>query len=162
MTTPADIKSLMGKNLSRLRKLKKLTQEDLASKINTSASHIAQMESGKGIGSEVLAKLCNALNVEASEFYAPVLYKKEPEKGMYAAEEVATYGTELFRVVETVYEIKNQEDKEYIGKLLDILHGDNQQGAYALKLIIDQTWAHRSEKKGVTVSEVSKKEAQKA
>lgn len=88
-----DIRRLMGRNLARLRKGRGLTQEQLGARIQSDASHIAQMEGGRGIGLEVLSKLCGALQVNAYEFYLPLRPEEEasgrPE--MLAAEPQAAY-----------------------------------------------------------------------
>ncbi|HAR45052.1 MAG TPA: hypothetical protein DCS05_02460 [Nitrospiraceae bacterium] len=65
-----DIKTIMGRNVRRLRQEKKLTQDQLGAMLDppVDGSHIAGMESGRGISDEVLARLCNTLKAELWEF----------------------------------------------------------------------------------------------
>ena len=65
-----DIKAIMGRNVRRLRQEKKLTQDQLGALLDppVDGSHIAGMESGRGISDEVLARLCKSLKADLWEF----------------------------------------------------------------------------------------------
>lgn len=106
-----DIDTIMGLNLKRLRIKASLTQEALAELIDVSQGLIPRWESGiKGIGKEVLIKLCKALNVQPYEFYidestplpATDLERKalfmaraaESSRLDYIAEEIIEYGSQ--------------------------------------------------------------------
>lgn len=64
------IDKLIGKNLKRLRQQVGLTQDALGEKIGVDGVVIAQLEGAiRGVGKKVMARLCNALQVEPFEFY---------------------------------------------------------------------------------------------
>ena len=63
-----DLDILMGRNLKRLREEQGWSQEKLAEMIDSDRRYISAMENGRGIGSSVLARLCEALKVEESAF----------------------------------------------------------------------------------------------
>lgn len=106
-----DIDIIMGINLKRLRIKASLTQESLAELIDVSQGLIPRWESGvKGIGKDVLIKLCKALDVAPYEFYiddstplpATDLERKalfmaraaESARLDYIAEEIVEYGNQ--------------------------------------------------------------------
>lgn len=121
----ADIKKLMGKNLARLRKERRLTQERLAETIETNAGHISQMEKGRGIGQEVLAKLCIALNAKPLEFFLP--------------SPTTVVSTELIRICEPAAEWKSysKAEGEYMQKLIATLRSGDKQAIRTVKHVID-------------------------
>jgi DNA-binding XRE family transcriptional regulator len=57
---------LLAKEIIKLRKINKLTQKELASKVGTSQPAIARIESGsyKNISLSLLRRVANALNAE--------------------------------------------------------------------------------------------------
>ena len=61
----------LGRNLKRLRAEKGLTQEQLAELAETDKRYISAMENGRGIGKELLLRLCDALGVSQQEFSRP-------------------------------------------------------------------------------------------
>lgn len=64
-----DIKEIITFNLRRLRKVRKLTQEELAAKYGCNASYLSQLETGKvTLGTEPAAKLANIYGVDQTEF----------------------------------------------------------------------------------------------
>lgn len=64
-----DLNTIMGHNLKRLRIQANLTQEKLAEKLSISQGLIPRWESGKkGIGKELLIKLCDTFKVQPYEF----------------------------------------------------------------------------------------------
>lgn len=121
----ADIRKLMGENLARLRKEKRLTQERLAEMIETNAGHISQMEKGRGIGPDVLAKLCNALKAKPLEFFLP--------------SPTTVVSTEMIRVCEPAVEWKgySKAEGEYIKKLISTLRSRDKQAIRTVKHVID-------------------------
>ncbi|MBI5847516.1 MAG: helix-turn-helix transcriptional regulator [Nitrospirae bacterium] len=67
---PHDIDVLIGINLKRIRTEKGLSQEKLGKLINNAKTKISALENGKeGLGKELMAKLCTALQVKPAEFY---------------------------------------------------------------------------------------------
>ena len=106
-----DIDALIGKNLRRIRQLKNLSQDDLTQLTNISKALISDAENNKrGIGKDVMMRICKALNVQPYEFYiddstplpATELEKKalymarsaENSKLDYIAEEIVEYGNQ--------------------------------------------------------------------
>jgi transcriptional regulator with XRE-family HTH domain len=68
--TYQELDKLMGLNLQRLRVEAELTQEELADRLQVSSRVLQRWESGeKGIGKDVLLKLCNTLRVKTYEFH---------------------------------------------------------------------------------------------
>ncbi len=66
----SDIKKLLGKKIKQFRKLKNLTQEELAEKINIEVPSLSNIETGKFAPSfETLQKLSKVLEINIWEFY---------------------------------------------------------------------------------------------
>ena len=68
-----NIRSLFGNNLHECRKSAKLSQEQLAEKLEISVKHLSTLETGKGfVSAELLEKICDALSITPSAlFYTP-------------------------------------------------------------------------------------------
>lgn len=65
-----NIKKRLGRRIQELRKSNKLTQEQLAEKIEIGTSNISYIETGKLYPTpETLGKIAKALNVEIYELY---------------------------------------------------------------------------------------------
>lgn len=65
-----NIKKRLGRRIQELRKSNKLTQEQLAEKIEIGTSNISYIETGKFSPTpETLGKIAKALNVEIYELY---------------------------------------------------------------------------------------------
>lgn len=66
--TPAE---KLGKNISRLRKERGLTQEDLAKKLQTARAYIGHIEQGRKSPSlEVMEKIAKALKVQVKDLFS--------------------------------------------------------------------------------------------
>ena len=67
------LKQIFGSNLHLYRKLRQLSQEQLAEKLEVSVKHLSTMETGKVFASaELLEKISKELNVSVSAlFYTP-------------------------------------------------------------------------------------------
>ena len=66
----SDIKKLLGKKIKQFRKLKNLTQEEWAEKINIEVPSLSNIETGKFAPSfETLQKLSTILETNIWEFY---------------------------------------------------------------------------------------------
>ena len=67
------LKQLFGHNLHSYRKLRELSQEQLAEKLEISIKHLSEMETGKVFASaELIEKIAKELNVSISAlFYTP-------------------------------------------------------------------------------------------
>lgn len=63
-------KELLGLKIKELRKQKKLTQEQLAEKLNLDAGYISKLEVGRNFPTiGTLEKIANVLNVELYELF---------------------------------------------------------------------------------------------
>ena len=65
-----DIKSIFGANLKYYRKKRKLSQEELAEKVDISTKHLSTIETGSSfVSTELLEKLTQTLSVSASVLF---------------------------------------------------------------------------------------------
>lgn len=70
MTTPVNVKKLLGSRIKELRKYRKMTQEQLAELIDIEPNNVSKIEIGKNYPSpENLAKIALALNIEIHELF---------------------------------------------------------------------------------------------
>ena len=61
-------KEKIGKNISKARKTAKLTQAELAEKINISEKYLSRIECGKQLPSVmIVAKICEVIHISADE-----------------------------------------------------------------------------------------------
>ncbi len=66
----ADAKLLFGKRVKHLRRIKKLTQAQLAEITNLSVNYISQIETGQASPAfETVVRLANSLDVEIKELF---------------------------------------------------------------------------------------------
>ena len=92
-----DIDALIGQNLKRIRLSKKLSQDHLAELVQIPKSLISGAENNKrGIGKDILSRLCKALNVQPYEFYldekTPLPISDLERKAIYAVREAEHSG----------------------------------------------------------------------
>ena len=68
-----NVKELFGANLKHLRKLNKITQEELSEKLQITPNHLSRIENGKSfVTAELLDALCVIFNISpATFFYTP-------------------------------------------------------------------------------------------
>ena len=68
-----DVKGIFGENLKHLRKLNKITQEELSEKLEITPSHLSRIENGKSfVTAELLDALCIIFDISpATFFYTP-------------------------------------------------------------------------------------------
>lgn len=65
---PKDLRQAFAANLRRLRHAKGISQEDLAYAAEVNRSYLSKLEKGVSYpGLEIIAKLANALDIEAAE-----------------------------------------------------------------------------------------------
>ncbi len=70
MTTVVNVKKMLGLRIKELRKFRKMTQEQLAERINIEPNNVSKIEIGKNYPSpENLAKIAIALNIEIHELF---------------------------------------------------------------------------------------------
>jgi transcriptional regulator with XRE-family HTH domain len=69
----SELKIKFGKKLRRIRRMRDLSQEQLAEKASMSADFISTLERGLSNASfETLQKLAEVLEVEVSELFTPI------------------------------------------------------------------------------------------
>lgn len=61
--------SMVGKNIKKIRKQKKLTQNQLAARLSVSRSYICQLEYGIKVSKDTVEKLADALGVPLEELF---------------------------------------------------------------------------------------------
>lgn len=67
---PKDLKSAFGKRVRTLRRLRNLTQEELAESIECSTEHVSHIERGLASPSfEMIGRLASALKVKVSDLF---------------------------------------------------------------------------------------------
>lgn len=75
-----DIQDVKRLNLIRFRNDLRLTQRELADKINVAESYVSMLETGiRGIGNHTLKKLARALNRVESEFFKTEDKREPPQ-----------------------------------------------------------------------------------
>ncbi len=87
-----DSLTVFSRNLKRIRRLKGLSQEQLAEKSGTAKNYISQMESARRFPSpKMLDKLCRELKIEQVDLFSPLSDSGEAEAFSYSAEEERLY-----------------------------------------------------------------------
>ena len=65
-----DITINFGKNLKKIRKSRKFSQEKLAQFLGITLRHVARLEAGESfISAETLDKLCTIFEIQPAEFF---------------------------------------------------------------------------------------------
>ncbi len=117
-----EIKLRIGRNLKRLRMSRGLTQDQLGAMlkpISVDGSHIAAIESGKGVSDEVLARLCNALKADTWEFHltekTPIVKDAAEQQDLFRRREARAVGVAEDTAGYETYKIKEAKKKESLG-----------------------------------------------
>lgn len=63
-----DIDRLMGRNLKRMREERGWSQEKLAEMVDTDRRYISAIENGRGVGKNLLDRLCGVFGVDEETF----------------------------------------------------------------------------------------------
>ncbi len=101
--TEFEIRDLFGYNLKRLRKLRNISQMQLAEKVDMGFTFINAVENGKKwVSPESIAKFTEALNIEAYQFFLPKDYQVEQSPNIYS---FAKDLEESFRLIKSRYGI---------------------------------------------------------
>ena len=95
--TDSELNKMMGSNLRKLRRESRMTQEQLAERLQVSGGLIPKWESGaKGIGKKVLVKLCVVFNVQPYVFCRderiPLITNPREQEMVYAIREAERLG----------------------------------------------------------------------
>lgn len=93
------IDNLIGANLKRIRKSRKLSQGKLAEMVGTTKGFISDVETckkGRAMGKELMTRLCMALNIEPYEFFltidSPLLVDEREKKFLKIIREAESAG----------------------------------------------------------------------
>lgn len=77
ITEPSVLKTL-GENIRKVRLLKGLTQENLASDLQKSVNFVSLLENGKtGLSIQTLVDICKALDIDANTLFAGIVPASE-------------------------------------------------------------------------------------
>lgn len=77
--TETEIRDIFGYNLKRIRKLRNISQMQLADKVDMAFTFINAIENGKKwVSPESIAKFTEALEIEAYQLFLPKDYQIEP------------------------------------------------------------------------------------
>lgn len=71
-----EISRLMGQNLRKMRKERGWSQEELADFTSTDRRYVSAMENGRGIGKNMLDRLCQVFGVEEEAFTLQTMPQK--------------------------------------------------------------------------------------
>ena len=73
-----------GRNVQRLRLLRKLTQEELSELVENSTKHIGQVERGEvNVGIDILSKIAGALSVDVADLFIEPRRRRAPEPKVF-------------------------------------------------------------------------------
>lgn len=72
-----DIDRLMGRNLKRMREERGWSQEKLAEMIDTDRRYISAIENGRGMGKNLLDRLCSVFEVDEGAFTRQTVAERE-------------------------------------------------------------------------------------
>jgi transcriptional regulator with XRE-family HTH domain len=108
MEKEKDIRLTLGLNIKRYRMINRLSQEELAERIDISANFLSSIEIGKKwVSPHTLAKLSNALNIASFELFKP--------HGAIDSD-IRRYTDEIFQTIrdsiDTIYNIFRSQTKE--------------------------------------------------
>jgi len=92
-----DIDKLIGENLKRIRLAKGLTQDRLSELVNIPKALISDAENNKrGIGKDIMSRICNALDIRPYEFYlepgTPIIEDNLEKETIYTLREAKQFG----------------------------------------------------------------------
>jgi len=116
--TDRDVKTLLGRNVRKIRLLRKLSQADFAEKMDISVPFLSDIENGKKwVSPATLAKIADAMDIQLYE-----LLKPETVLPDHTADVLEKYTVDIFGAIgETLDNIRNG----YIQQLNDKkTHGD--------------------------------------
>lgn len=76
----------VGRNVRRLRRLRGLTQEELAEGVGNTWKHIGQVERGEvNVGLDILARIAAALSLDVSALFVEPAGRRRAKIRMYVA-----------------------------------------------------------------------------
>lgn len=103
-----DIKKHLGSKIKRLRVKYKLTQEQLAEKMQIAPRTLCGIENGENfVKAETLAKLCEVFNITSFELFAFDHIKPQEEL--------------IEEIIEDIKNLKNREKIETVYKIIKAL-----------------------------------------
>jgi transcriptional regulator with XRE-family HTH domain len=107
MVKESEIRMILGSNIKRYRMINRLSQEELAERVDISTNFLSSIEIGKKwVSPQTLAKLSNALNIESFELFRPQGDMKE---------DTVRYTDEIFQTIkdsiDTIHTLYRSEVK---------------------------------------------------
>ena len=101
---------LVGPKIRQLRKERKLTQTELASRIGIQQSDLSRMEKGEyRVSLDTLFKILAEFNVSISEFFDDVAQENMTPRDVKVVRDLNQLGTEARREVEAFIEFKRNQ-----------------------------------------------------
>lgn len=110
----ADVLIALGKNIKKIRLLRGITQENLASDLQKSVNFVSLVENGKtGISIPTLVNMCNALNTDFNSMFAGIITLSDTKSDDYIISSL---------------NFLNEKDKEIVKQLITyIINSSNKQ-----------------------------------
>lgn len=104
------LKTLFGAQVKRLRKFRKMTQEELSEKIEIDLRQLARIEAGESfVTSETIEKICKALNVNYKDIFD---VQEETNMTFDSIEKFKQNYSKLNKIINKI--APNDEQTEYI------------------------------------------------
>ncbi len=104
------LKTLFGAQVKRLRKFRKMTQEELSEKIEIDLRQLARIEAGESFAtSETIEKICKALNVNYKDIFD---VQEETNMTFDSIEKFKQNYSKLNKIINKI--APNDEQTEYI------------------------------------------------
>lgn len=101
---------LIGPKIRKIRKERKLTQTELASRIGIQQSDLSRMEKGEyRVSLDTLFKILAEFNVSISEFFDDVAQENMTPRDVKVVRDLSQLGTEARREVEAFIEFKRNQ-----------------------------------------------------
>ena len=101
--TEQDLRAILSQNIKKLRNYRKLSQAELAEKIDISIPFLSDIENGKKwISPVTLAKMADAFNIEAYELLKPETIIPDNTANLlekYSAEIYTAFGNSLDNIL---------------------------------------------------------------
>lgn len=103
----SNVVKILGKNIKQIRTLEKLSQEELAERINKSAHFISLVERGEsGISVNTIIDICKALNTDTNSIFAGI---------------IDTSKTQPNGLLSKVFNSFEEKDKEMVSYLINYI-----------------------------------------
>ena len=103
MTTNKELNEILGNNIKNLRKIKEMTREQLAEKLDVSTRFLADVESGKaGVSLITLKKLCSVLGTTSDYLLGISDYSDAQRQYIEIDNKIKNINTEQLKYLNTI------------------------------------------------------------